>query len=205
MKYGHFYIWTNNLFSSIFSPCVSWGSERCSISNGLISKGCIIPLIASFKSFVRAEWWWGGSMRAVMKPPGAAQWRDLRETEGNIQLLPCSWLASWHVTGWVIEDVRLLLLMVAFDVEKEAAEISRQCAALVSGCVLVLSDFPSYHTSVSYKRSSVIRPADGPTARPFPTIFIPLLSSEYKIIECKWKCLHPGENILQNPPAKNTI
>lgn len=60
------------------SPRVSWGPACCSTSDGWISEGSMIPLIASLKPFVRTEWWWSGSIRAATKPQGAAEGQDLR-------------------------------------------------------------------------------------------------------------------------------
>lgn len=82
----------DDLFSSISLPRVSRGSACCSASDGWISEGSMIPLIASLKPFVKSEWWWSGSIRAVMTPRGAAEGQDLRETKGNTQLLQIFWL-----------------------------------------------------------------------------------------------------------------
>lgn len=92
MKRWDFALQQRNLFSGVSLPRVSWGPACCSASDGWISEGSMIPLIASLKPFVRTEWWWSGSIRAVMKPRGAAEGQDLRETKGNIQLLQSSWM-----------------------------------------------------------------------------------------------------------------
>lgn len=126
---------TDDLFSSISLPRVSRGSACCSASDGWISEGSMIPLIASLKPFVKSEWWWSGSIRAVMTPRGAAEGQDLRETKGNTQLLQIFWLPCWHLTRWVIGGVLLWMPMVVFGFETDNAEICSQFAALPSICV----------------------------------------------------------------------
>lgn len=128
MKCWDFGISTKNLQQRLISAC-------CSISDDHISEGCIIPLIAILKSFVRTEWWWSGSIRAVMKLQGAAEGQDLRETKGNIQLLRCYWLP---VGMWHDEWLKMLVsgcLWWGLALKQDTAEICWQCAALPSRCV----------------------------------------------------------------------
>lgn len=75
------------------SPRVPWGSACCSISDGRILEGCVIPLIACLKSFVRAEWQWSGTIRTVMK--------SHRYKRKHAIVTVCL-AGSWHVTPWVI-------------------------------------------------------------------------------------------------------